>query len=86
MRVGSLSQIGCKAEKQGTKIEKSSNLHPYILTITRLQSNIINEGKPFEKHTHSNAFITYEAESVMEGGDCGGSRKVATHHNPSQLR
>ena len=28
---------------------------------------------------------TFEAEPVVECGDCGGSRKVATYHNPSQL-
>ena len=37
----------------------------------------------FETQTHENAFITFEAEPAMEGGDCGGLRKVATHHNPS---
>lgn len=36
-----------------------------------------------ETHTHKNAFITCEAEPVMKGGDCGGSRKVATYHKPS---
>ena len=34
-------------------------------------------------HTHKNAFLTNEAEPVVEGGDCGGSRKVAAYHNPS---
>lgn len=28
---------------------------------------------------------TFEAEPVVECGDCGGSRKVATYHNPSSL-
>lgn len=28
---------------------------------------------------------TVEAEPVVECGDCGGSRKVATYHNPSSL-
>ena len=37
----------------------------------------------YEKHTQKNAFIAVEAESVMECGDCGGMRKVATDHNPS---
>ena len=52
----------------------------------RRNSNITYEGQPSETQTHKNAFITYEAGSMMEGGDCGGSRKVATDHNPSQLR
>jgi len=29
----------------------------------------------FEKHTHKNAFITNETESVAESGDCGGFAK-----------
>ena len=37
----------------------------------------------FETQSHINAFITCEAESVMEGGERGGLRKVATYHNPS---
>ena len=45
------------------------------MTITVEYRNIINEGKPFETHTHTNAFITDEAEPVMEGGDCGGFEK-----------
>lgn len=28
---------------------------------------------------------TVETEPVVECGDCGGSRKVATYHNPSSL-
>ena len=48
------------------------------------ERNIMTEGEILcETQTHKNAFITFEAEAVMECGDCGGLRKVATYQNPS---
>ena len=37
------------------------------------------------RRTLTKCIHTFEAEPVVECGDCGGSRKVATYHNPSSL-